>query len=730
MLNPDLPITKSAEDTLNRSSFAKNLAETILQYSFSSSFTIGLYGKWGSGKTSLLNLTLENIAAMDENAVIIKFNPWLCTDPKQLITQFFKQMATAIKVKKPAGEKVWELVDQFADIFDAAAPIPVVGTFVATLGKVFAKGAKNRIEQRTANLQKSKDQIIEKMKAEKIKIIVSIDDIDRLSEEEIIAVFQLVKALADFPNTVYVLSFDYDVVVQALSKVQHGDGKEYLEKIIQVPFEIPAPCMEDIYNALFSKLNDIIGAIPEERWPMAVWIDFFHFSLKKYIRSLRDVIRYTNVFMLKYELLKDETDPVDLLALTALQVFEPIVYSKIPNYKDILCGSIDNYSHDWQKREEEKVRSTIALLLPKDGSLANFDAALNILGLLFPKIKTDSSISFSMGRNFSRRVFLIYNNVAIPECFDRYFALTLENDAIPTAIIKNLIFEANEEKLSEDIMKLYQNGKIVRFLDELTAYASTETSVTVSDERASMLIKILVRKWGFFDVDDRSFFTIPFNWRLLYCVDPLLKQIDSTARFEFITSVFEDAEVPPATLALLLQDFEEQLGRFKDGASIHENALLKLNEVIELEKVFKKRAVDAIETRAALKRHKDLNFLWLLGKIDEEYVANIKKTLIKDNASLVKIIGYCTSKGVSSVGIDIKTRETNRDTLSGFIDVDEAYRRVKSIINNSEFLLFDEEDQMNTIAFVISMEQTSSVLNGRISEDILIKRLDQLKHSH
>ncbi len=55
---------------------------------------------------------------------------------------------------------------------------------------------------------------------EKLKIIVSIDDIDRLSEEEIIAVFQLVKALGDFPNTIYILAFDYDVVVRALGKIQ------------------------------------------------------------------------------------------------------------------------------------------------------------------------------------------------------------------------------------------------------------------------------------------------------------------------------------------------------------------------------------------------------------------------------------------------------------------------------------------------------------------------------
>lgn len=90
MISPDLPITKSSEDKLNRGTFAKSLAKTIAQYSFPSSFTIGLYGEWGSGKTSLVNMVLEAVEDIDNSAIILRFNPWLCTDPKQLITQFFK----------------------------------------------------------------------------------------------------------------------------------------------------------------------------------------------------------------------------------------------------------------------------------------------------------------------------------------------------------------------------------------------------------------------------------------------------------------------------------------------------------------------------------------------------------------------------------------------------------------------------------------------------------------
>lgn len=61
MLCPDLPITKSDDDVLNRGSFAESLAKTIVQYSSPSSLAIGLYGRWGSGKTSLLNMSVKKL---------------------------------------------------------------------------------------------------------------------------------------------------------------------------------------------------------------------------------------------------------------------------------------------------------------------------------------------------------------------------------------------------------------------------------------------------------------------------------------------------------------------------------------------------------------------------------------------------------------------------------------------------------------------------------------------
>lgn len=725
MFSPDLPITKSSEDALNRKTFAESLAKTLLQYHLPTSFTVGLYGKWGSGKTSLLNMVIENIEAMNSSAVILRFNPWLCSDPRQLIAQFFRQMSTAIKLKGSAAGRVSKLIDQYADILDAANAIPVAGAVISAAGKILLRKAKRRVERKTNDLQEGKDRIIHKMTEDKLKIIIAVDDIDRLSEEEIIAVFQLVKSLADFPNTIYILAFDYDVVIHALGRVQHGDGKEYLEKVIQVPFEIPAPDMENIHNILFTKLEAILGDIFKERWDKTAWAELFQFGLKKYIKSIRDVIRYTNVLSLKYGLLKDETETVDLLGITCLQVFEPGLYSRIPRYKDILCGGNSSGLYGRQNAEEEKLKKAIRELVTENGEIAAPEPAKAILGFLFPRIKAAAGLSFGIGRDYVHRNFMVNNNIAVPACFDRYFALALESDAIPTTKIRKLIYEDSTAAFAEGIMQIYQEGKIVRLLEELEAYASSESSKAVPAERAELIVKVLSRNWASFQVDDREsgkLFSIPFAWRILYCTEPLLKRMDAASGFSCIRSVFEDKDVQPSTLAWLLSDFETQHGRFTEREPVGDNALFSLEQVLELEQIFKKRAVDALDSGDALKQYKGLDFFWMLENIDPKLAAERKRTLVTDDISLVKVLDYCISRGTRVSKTVVKTYTMNMEALAEFIDVNEAYQRMKKYTEASEFLLLPQNDQINVLAFLLVEERKEL----SIEEESVRKELEKI----
>lgn len=71
---------------------------------------------------------------------------------------------------------------------------------------------------------------------------------------------------------------------------------------------------------------------------------------------------------------------------------------------------------------------------------------------------------YSFGRYYDHRKFLINCNIAVPECFDRYFSLALEDDAISTATMRKLIYEASEKELVTYITQLYQDGKIIRLV--------------------------------------------------------------------------------------------------------------------------------------------------------------------------------------------------------------------------------------------------------------------------
>lgn len=730
MISPDLPITKARDDILNRSSFAKNLAKVLLEYSYSSSFSIGLYGEWGSGKTSLLNMVIEEIADKDSHAVILRFNPWLCSDSKQLISQFFKQLATAIKMKKTAMTKACELIDQYADIFDAAAAIPFVGEAVVAAGKTVAQQAKQHIEK-TNDLQAVKNKIVKKLEEENLKIIVAIDDIDRLSKEEIIAVFQLVKALADFPNTVYLLAFDYAVVIQALKEVQHGDGKEYLEKIIQVPFEIPAPSIDTIHKTLFSKLNCIIGDAANNQWDRETWSRLFEFGIKNYIVSIRDVIRYTNVFSLKYELLKEETAPVDLLGLTCLQVFEPTIYSRLPYYKSILCGAITGYSYDDRKAKEGKIRQAIDNLLSEETSASNVEAARQIIAILFPKIQSVLNTSNGMNMWFtSQQSSMINHNVSNESCFERYFSLMLEDDSIPSATIRNLVYSIGEAGVTSGIQKIYREGKIVRLLDEIQAYAREQSSQRIPSERAIIIFRVLSRLFASFHEDDSEPFTVPFAWRFLFCVDALLPLIEEATRYTHIRSTFEDPQVQPAVLALLLQDFETQHGRFTEKPSKESGQIVTLSEVVELEQIFVDRAVEAIDSGKAFEYFGGLRFMWMLEEINGEIPSETKAKMVSEDISLAKVISYCTSHGTVMGQVVSKVWQTDKNTLSKFIDVESAYQRMLGYLESKEFESLPEDLKKDVIAFILSHEKQPSerMIDNQIYEKEIEQKLKSLSN--
>ena len=103
MFDADRPITNSAQDKLNRTLFAKNLARCMLGHKDPNSFVVGLYGGWGTGKTSLLNLTLEELHAAgsnmldEEKPIVLNFSPWSYSGQDLLIYNFFRRLSSTLR---------------------------------------------------------------------------------------------------------------------------------------------------------------------------------------------------------------------------------------------------------------------------------------------------------------------------------------------------------------------------------------------------------------------------------------------------------------------------------------------------------------------------------------------------------------------------------------------------------------------------------------------------------
>lgn len=429
--------------------------------------------------------------------------------------------------------------------------------------------------------------------------------------------------------------------------------------------------------------------------------------------------------------MKEETALVDLLGLTCLQVFEPTIYSRLPYYKNILCGAITGYSYDNRKDEEGQIKQAIDDLLGEKTSVSNIEAARQIIAILFPKIQSVLNTSNSMNMWVTpQQNSLINHNVSNELCFERYFSFMLENDSIPSSTIRNLVYSEGETGVTSGIQQIYREGKIVRLFNEIQAYAREQTSSRIPSERAIVIFRVLSRLFASFHEDDTGPLTVPFTWRFLFCVDDLLPLIEESTRYTHIRNTFEDPQVQPVVLALLLQDFETQHGRFTEKPSKESGQIISLSEVLELEQIFVAKAMEAINSGKAFEYFGGLRFIWMLEEINGELPSETKARMVSDDISLAKVISYCTSHGTVAGQVVSRVWGTDKDTLSKFIDAESAYQRMLRFIKSREFETLPENFKRDVIAFILSHEKQPSerMIDNQIYEKDIEQKLKSLSN--
>ena len=131
MFDADRPILTSAQDRLGRTVFAKYLARSILDHKSPECLTLGLYGGWGAGKTSIINLALEELrfAASNmldqEKPIILNFSPWSYSGQGELIYSFFRRLSAEMRAAPyfENAEKIIHLMELYISFF-THKPVP------------------------------------------------------------------------------------------------------------------------------------------------------------------------------------------------------------------------------------------------------------------------------------------------------------------------------------------------------------------------------------------------------------------------------------------------------------------------------------------------------------------------------------------------------------------------------------------------------------------------------
>ena len=178
----DRAITTIEDDMLGRAPFAKRLGKTIYEYTEIESLVIGLYGKWGCGKTSVANMALQEIEILsnesEKKPLIIRFSPWNYSDKDNLISQFLNTLKTRIDGKD--GEKIKSVIgnalSDYSDAFDLVSFLPGVGVALTPILKKLAQ-ISGEMLTKPIDLDTSKKALEDLLKEADQKIIVLIDDI-------------------------------------------------------------------------------------------------------------------------------------------------------------------------------------------------------------------------------------------------------------------------------------------------------------------------------------------------------------------------------------------------------------------------------------------------------------------------------------------------------------------------------------------------------------------------
>jgi predicted KAP-like P-loop ATPase len=469
----DSPIETPDDDRYGVSGFAKSISKSIINLSKPVGTVIALNGAWGSGKSSIVNLIRTEIVATPieartpeaEKLIVTEFKCWWFRGEEALLLAFLQHMSGMLK--DSLGDKAANIVAGVSRPLLQATP---------TIGAVLGAGTANPIWAAVgggANILEKllfKDDTLEKAFAKLSKLLaetnkrflVIIDDIDRLSPEEAMAIFRMVKSVGHLPNITYLLVFDRELAEAAVKLKYPSEGPHFLEKIVQASFDVPVPNQTDLNGAILSSIQEICGGVSEsQRTRMGnVFLDV----VSPYMMTPRHVARLAGAISVTWPAVGNNVNLADFIALETLRLYEPSVFKSIRERRNLVTGI--RTKGDGDGRSEARFDPYL------HGVPAARHASVKVaLQRLFPRLETTGYGTHSLaGWDVERRL-------CVPKHFDTYLRSMLSDETLPIDEISELVRRAADidfvkQTFRDAATKRRRNGTsfIPVYFDELTSH--------------------------------------------------------------------------------------------------------------------------------------------------------------------------------------------------------------------------------------------------------------------
>lgn len=707
MFHSDKPIRSNSEDQLNRKGFAKLLAHTLVHLDSSDTFTVGLFGKWGCGKTSLVNLTLaeikeiQNRESTDNDIIVVHFEPWNFTDTNQLLTQFFVRLANEFQKKGDKDlTKIGKALESYSEAFSLLELIPAVGGPIAAVSKWVVKrtGCKMQKDLDERDVLKQKEQVIKMLQEQSKRILVILDDIDRLSNEQIRYVFQLITSVARFPNTTYLLVFDKEIVVEALKDVQSGNGQDYLEKVIQMPIQIPDIQRTDLRNALFARLEEIKSDFKELGYNQSHWQRLFGSCVDPFVTHLRDINRLCNALRFKLTGISSEIDFTDMIAISTLEIHHPLVYEWVKNNKSVLTGEND-YStlgndrsqKEWLEYYTEVLRRLVHLERSDGPTEQDTKTVVKALADLFPHFGHRIGTTYEVydAAQFNRN-----NQIAHPDKFDRYFQLTIDSMPYKTADVRNIVNNLGEEDIIAFLLDQEEKGASYELLEDIKARIDE-----LPGERAKTLVRALFRSMKNLNQTVRkSWLSMSTGAYAEHMMLDIVERIPAEERAKFISELITNADIDSLqSIATVINMVELGYGRLAAaGQERRYKKVITLEELILVENVFSTRVKEVLATNSLFAFSQWGIVYFLLDSFDPEYTkAYLEKELTTPENVLRFLARFVTTWTGSGTEYEVQKEYAQH------FSADRVLKAIESCRKDGTFFTFSEELQHKCAAFYL-----------------------------